>query len=113
LHCLDSATGEKLWSKNFPKEYDTKTALWGYASHPLVDGDNLICVVGGEGTQVVAFDKQTGQQRWAALTAPEQGYSPPTIIEVDGVRQLILAAPNAVTSVDPATGKEFWSEDYT
>ncbi len=113
LHCLNAATGEILWKKNFPKEYNTKTALWGYSSHPLVDGDNLICVVGGEGTHAVAFDKHTGEQKWAALTAPEQGYSPPTIIEAGGARQLVLLAPNAVTSVDPATGKEYWSVPYT
>lgn len=113
LHCLDAATGEILWKKNFPQEYNTKTALWGYSSHPLVDGDNLICIVGGEGTHAVAFDKNTGEQKWAALTAPEQGYSPPTIIEAGGVRQLVLLAPNAVTSVDPTTGKEYWSVPYT
>ncbi|MBA4104673.1 MAG: pyrrolo-quinoline quinone [Pirellula sp.] len=113
LHCLDVTTGEILWKKNFLKDYNTKSALWGYSSHPLVDGDNLICVVGGEGTHAVAFDKNTGEQKWAALTAPEQGYSPPTIIEAGGVRQLLLLAPNAVTSVDPATGKEYWSVPYT
>ncbi|MBL9162520.1 MAG: PQQ-like beta-propeller repeat protein [Planctomycetaceae bacterium] len=113
FHCLDAATGKILWHKNFPKDYHTKTALWGYASHPLIDGDNVICVVGGEGTHAVAFDKNTGEQNWAALTSPEQGYSPPTIIEAGGVRQLLLLAPNAVTSVDPATGKEYWSVPYT
>lgn len=113
LHCLDAATGDVLWSKNFPKEYNTKTALWGYASHPLVDGDNLICVVGGEGSQIVAFDKNSGKEVWRALTRPEQGYSPPTIIEAGGVRQLISLAPGGVASLDPASGKEYWSEEYT
>jgi len=113
LHCLNAKTGEKLWQKNFPKEYNTKTALWGYSSHPLIDGDNIICIVGGEGTHAVAFDKSTGEQKWAALTAPEQGYSPPTIIEASGARQLMLLAPNAVTSVNPATGEEYWSVPYT
>ena len=46
-----------------------------------------------------------------ALTSPEQGYSPPTIIEAGGVRQLSCPA-GAVTSVDPETGKEYWSVPY-
>ncbi len=112
LACLDAVTGKMVWSKDFHTDYDTKTALWGYASHPLVDGDNLICIVGGEGSHVVAFDKTTGEERWKALTSPEQGYSPPTIIEAGGARQLILLRIDAVTSVDPATGEEFWSVPY-
>jgi outer membrane protein assembly factor BamB len=112
LHCLDAASGDVIWSKDFHSEYHTKSALWGYASHPLIDGDNLICIVGGEGSHVVAFDKNTGSERWKALTSPEQGYSPPTIFDASGVRQLILLRPNAVTSVDPATGNEYWSVPY-
>ncbi|WP_428305181.1 PQQ-binding-like beta-propeller repeat protein [Lacipirellula sp.] len=112
FHCIDVKSGKVLWKKNFPADYSTKTALWGYASHPLIEGDTVICIVGGEGTHAVAFDKNTGKQKWAALTAPEQGYSPPTIVEAGGVRQLLLLAPNAVTSVDPATGEEHWSEEY-
>ncbi|HEX6962869.1 MAG TPA: PQQ-binding-like beta-propeller repeat protein [Lacipirellula sp.] len=112
LACLDAKTGDVAWSKNLPIDYNTKTALWGYAGHPLVDGDNLICVVGGEGSHAVAFDKNTGSERWRALTSPEQGYSPPTIFEAGGVRQLILVRPNAVTSVDPATGQQYWSVSY-
>jgi outer membrane protein assembly factor BamB len=103
LSCLDAASGEVIWAKDFHTDYNTKSALWGYASHPLVDGDNLICIVGGE---------NTGSERWKALTSPEQGYSPPTIFEAGGVRQLILLRPNAVTSVDPATGNEYWSIPY-
>jgi outer membrane protein assembly factor BamB len=112
LACLDANTGDLVWSKDFHTDYSTKSALWGYASHPLIDGDNLICVVGGEGSHVVAFDKNTGSERWKALTSPEQGYSPPTIFDAGGVRQLILLRPNAVTAVDPATGEEYWSVDY-
>jgi outer membrane protein assembly factor BamB len=75
----------------------------------LVDGQKLICIVGGEGSHAVAFDKDTGKELWRNLTSPEQGYSPPTIIEAGGVRQLILLRPDAVTSVDPETGREYWS----
>lgn len=112
LWCCDVATGEVKWSKDFRQDYGAKTALWGYASHPLVDGDLLICVVGGDGSHAVAFDKRSGREVWRALSAPEQGYSPPTIIEAGGVRQLILLRPSAVTSVDPATGTEYWSLPY-
>jgi outer membrane protein assembly factor BamB len=112
LICLSAASGQVMWSKNLPKEYNTKTALWGYAGHPLIDGDKLICVVGGPGSHAVAFDKNSGAELWRALTSTEQGYSPPTIIEAAGVRQLILFHPAGVSSVDPETGRHYWTADY-
>jgi outer membrane protein assembly factor BamB len=112
LMCLSAATGAVVWEKNLPKEYGAKSSLWGYASHPLVDGEKLICIVGGEGSHAVAFNKETGEEIWRALTSPDQGYSPPTIIEAAGVRQLILARPEAITSVNPETGAEYWSVPY-
>jgi outer membrane protein assembly factor BamB len=112
LFCFDANTGDVIWQKNLPKEYNTKTALWGYSAHPLVDGNKLICVVGGDGSHTVAFDKSTGHEIWRALSAPEQGYSPPTMIEAGGTRQLIVTRPNAVSSVDPETGHEHWWQPY-
>jgi outer membrane protein assembly factor BamB len=112
LFCFAADTGEIIWSRDLKAEYKTKTALWGYASHPLVDGNKLICLVGGPGTHVCAFDTKTGKEIWRALTSPEQGYSPPTIIEAAGVRQLILLRPDAVTAVNPESGQELWSNPY-
>lgn len=112
LFCFEAASGKVLWSKHLPAEYNTTTALWGYASHPLIDGEKLICVVGGNGSHAVAFNKLNGEELWKTLTSKEQGYSPPTIIQAGGKRQLILARPDAVSSVDPETGNEYWSVPY-
>ncbi len=112
LYALDAATGEKLWSHNFGKEYGAKTDIWGYASHPLVDGNKLICIVGGEGSLVVAFDKDSGKEIWKNLTSPLQGYAPPAILEIAGQRQLVLLRSDAVTALEPESGKEIWSVPY-
>lgn len=112
LFCFEAATGKIIWSKQLKEVYKTNSALWGYAAHPLIDGDNLITLAGGDGSQTVCLNKKTGAEVWRFGTAPEQGYSPPTIIEAAGVRQLILINPAAVNSVDPATGKLYWSIDY-
>ncbi len=112
LYALDASSGEVLWSHDFNKKYGAKTALWGYAGHPLVDGNKLICIVGGEGSYAVAFDKDSGKELWKNLTSPEQGYSPPAILEIAGQRQLVLLRPDAVTALEPETGKEIWSVPY-
>jgi outer membrane protein assembly factor BamB len=46
------------------------------------------------------------------LSAKEQGYAPPTIINAAGRRQLVLFRPDAVSSLDPETGELFWSVPY-
>lgn len=112
LNCLEVSSGKPVWSKELKKEYQTKSALWGYAGHPLIDGDKLITLAGGEGSHVVALDKRTGKELWRALSSKEQGYAPPTIIEAGGARQLICLRPDAVTSLNPETGKEYWSVPY-
>lgn len=112
LFCFDDETGEVLWSKNLPEEYHTKTALWGYANHPLVDGNKLITVAGGEGSYLIALDKNSGKELWRTLSASDQSYSPPSIVQLNGRRQLLIPMPAAVASVDPESGSEIWSEPY-
>lgn len=110
LSCLDAKTGDEVWFKEFKQDYKIESPIWGFCGHPLVDGDKLICLVGGEGSVAVAFDRHTGQELWRALSAPEPGYCPPTIIEAGGKRQLLIWHPKSLNSLDPETGKEYWSQ---
>jgi len=110
LYCFEAATGKVVWSRDFKKDYGAKTPIWGFSSHPLVDGQKLICVVGGEGSVAVAFDKDSGKEIWKGLTAKEQGYSPPMIYEFGGRRQLIIWNADSVNGLDPETGKVYWSQ---
>ncbi|MEZ6090188.1 MAG: PQQ-binding-like beta-propeller repeat protein [Pirellulaceae bacterium] len=112
LICFRVADGDIVWQRNLPSEYQTKTAMWGYAAHPLIDGPRLICVVGGDGSHTVAFDKQTGEQLWKQGTAPQQGYVPPTMIHAGGSRQLLTGRPDAIISLNPETGKQYWKIPY-
>lgn len=112
LFCFTTAKGKVVWSKDLKAEYQTKSALWGYASHPLVDGDQLICIVGTDKAHAVSFDKKTGKELWRANTAPEQGYCPPVIIQAAGQRQLLLVKPNGIYAVEPETGKILWEAPY-
>ncbi|MCF7961284.1 MAG: PQQ-like beta-propeller repeat protein [Pirellula sp.] len=112
LFCFEAQTGKDIWSRKLKDDYKTNSALWGFAAHPLIDGDNLITLAGGDGSHTVCLNKKTGKEVWRFGTAPEQGYSPPSIITAGGVRQLILPNPTAINSVDPATGKLYWTLPY-
>lgn len=113
LLCLDAAKGGVLWSKDFKKDFGTKVPIWGMCGHPLVDGQKLICVVGGKDGVAYAFDKDTGAEIWHALEAPEPGYGPPTMIEAGGKRQLIIWHSASINGLDPETGKVYWSVPMT
>ncbi len=114
LFCLDVATGGVLWEKDYVAEYDTSVPVWGIVSGPLVDGELLIAVVGGEpDAGVVAFNKFTGEEVWRAITVgSEMGYAQPVIYEAGGVRQLIVWHPLALASLNPVTGEQYWEEPW-
>ena len=112
--CLDVKTGAILWKKDFIAEYRGPREQWsanyGFVAAPLVDGDKVICKVGGEpNAKVVAFDKRTGKELWRALpsdTGP--AYASLIIINAGHTRQLIVWHDGAVNSLDPETGKVYW-----
>ena len=114
LFCLDVATGRVLWEKDYVAEYGTSVPTWGIVSAPLVDGDRLITVVGGEpDALVVAFDKRTGEEIWRAIdVTSEMGYAQPIIYEAGGARQLIIWHPQALASLDPETGELYWEQPW-
>jgi len=116
LFCLDADDGKVLWSKDFVKDYKAPVPLWGFAASPLLDGDKLICLVGGKNSIVVAFDRNTGAETWRSLSfqkrGVEIGYCPPVIYTLAGKRQLIIWHPEALNGLDPETGKPYWSQPF-
>ncbi len=108
LRCLNLADGKLIWQRNLSKEFGSKVPLWGHSAHPLVDGDRLICMVGGQGRAVVALDKKTGQEIWRSLNSSDAGYAPPCLIEFHGKTQLVVFHPEGVAGLDRETGKPFW-----
>jgi outer membrane protein assembly factor BamB len=112
LLCLDAESGIVVWAKDLKQEYGLKTPMWGFAGHPLVDGDRLICQVGGAGTTVIALNKDNGKELWRALSSEEPGYSSPAIYSIAGKQQLIIFHPQSVNSLDPRSGRVFWSVPF-
>jgi len=115
LVCLKVKSGEIVWMKDFVKDYDTQVPTWGMAGAPLIDGPRVIAIAGGAGNaKVMAFDKLTGKEIWRALNSEkeEPGYCQPILFEAAGTRQLIIWHPQAVVSLEPATGKVNWEQPF-
>lgn len=109
LLCLQAATGQVVWHVDLKARYQAPTPIWGFCSHPLIDGDKLFVLAGGAGSVVVALDKRTGQELWRALSAPDAGYCPPTLIHTAQGKQLVVWHPLAVNGLRSDTGEVLWS----
>jgi outer membrane protein assembly factor BamB len=114
LLCLDAKSGAMRWRKDYAKDYGTRVPVWGMAGAPLVVGEKLICLVGGQpGAKVVAFDKRTGKELWRAISSGgEPGYGQPILVRAGGADQVIVWHPQAVTALNPETGAVYWEEPF-
>lgn len=116
--CIDTKTGEKIWQRRDMECNHHR----GPAASPIIVGDNLVVHFDGFDQQyVIAFNKDTGKTAWKHTRAFDYGtdngdrkkaYGTPTLIEVEGVAQLIAPAAVATEALDPKTGKVLWTAYY-
>ena len=116
--CLDTANGKVLWTRR-DLECDH---LRGPGSSPILFEDLLILHFDGVDVQyVAALDKRSGQTVWKTGRSTEFGdidgeqrkaYCTPSVIDVDGRKQLISPGAKAVMGYDPRTGRELWKIRY-
>jgi outer membrane protein assembly factor BamB len=108
LNALDAATGSVIWSRNVAGETHTGVPDWGFASSPLVVGD--LVIVAADAT-LVAYDRETGHQRWVG-PIHHGSYSSPHRTTIDGVEQILLLGGAGVVSLAPADGAVLWEHPW-
>jgi len=112
LYCLEAVSGKLVWERDLAQDYQIEDTATISAS-PLVDRERVILQVGGKPDAcVVAFDRKSGKEIWRSLNETA-GQASPMIIKAGGRRQLIVWTTQSVSSLDPATGKLFWREDFS
>jgi len=84
LICVEASSGKEKWRKSLPRELggevnpiggglENPTPLgWGYASSPMVEGQQLVCVPGGKRGLLAALDKDTGSLIWHRRRSPSK-----------------------------------------
>ena len=104
LHCVDFATGKKIWSVDTRRQFQVAKGYFGAAGAPLVDGGRVLMNIGGATAGLVAFDAATGKTLW---TVPNQeaSYSSPVAATIQGSRQALFFTRSGFVDVDPASGK--------
>ncbi len=107
LLCLDKRTGRPIWSKELVTKMGGTRLGFGSSASPITYKDTAICVVGGKGQALTAFDIQSGSVRWKALDFGAS-YATPLLIELGGKPQLVAFMGKEVIGVDPENGKLAW-----
>lgn len=108
FHCLDAATGKKLWDHDLLAEFQAKNLQWGVSFSPLVEGDLVLTNPGGPGGRsLAAFDRRSGELVWKSQDDPA-GYSSPTAVTAAGRRQVLFLTGAALVSVAPEDGGLLW-----
>lgn len=110
LNCFNLKSGERIWHKNLDHEYGPAPLFFGRGSCPLVDGDQLIVIVGGQ-MCVASFRKSTGELLWKAEHEWHASYASPVPAVIHGKKRIMVFAGGMVRpptggllSLDPASG---------
>jgi outer membrane protein assembly factor BamB len=105
LDCLDSQTGQLVWSRDVLKENHLENLIWGISASPLVFDDTVV-VTGGmtSGPTLLAYECATGRPRWQA-GKDKASYSSPMLATLAGRRVILSVNAASLTAHDTGTGE--------
>ena len=111
LHCLKKDTGEVVWSYELAGDFRSTPLSRGFSSSPIAYRDLVLCLVGGPGHGLMAFNARDGRVVWTRHDF-KRSHSSPILINVDGQDQLVGMMEEEVVGVDPETGELLWSHTH-
>ena len=121
LHCLRANDGKPIWNVNTVKKYGVVQNFFGVGSTPVIEGDLLICMVGGSppgspqlyasngnvdgnGSGLVAFNKYTGKEVYK-ITDELASYASLKTTSIDGRRWGLAFCRGGLVGFEPSSGK--------
>lgn len=106
LFCLNM-DGELQWQKDLG-QMQSKHGH-GEGSSPALYGETLVVNWDHEGQSfVIAFDKNTGKERWKKLREEVTSWTTPIIVEHEGKAQAIISGTQRIRGYDLQTGDIIW-----
>ena len=110
LHALDKTTGVVRWRHDLVDLFGLADYN-AFASSPVAYGRSVILPLGGSGSGIVAFDRDTGMVMWRSAEF-DLGPGSPVIIVVEGEEQLVVWGQQELVGLDPADGRRLWSHPH-
>jgi outer membrane protein assembly factor BamB len=113
LRALDESDGRTVWRTNILEDAGATNIQWGMAAAPLVVDETVVVLPGGaNGRSVVAYDRRSGKPAWSALD-DTASYSSPMLVQLAGVRQLLVFTASRVVGLTPDGGQLLWEHPWT
>lgn len=107
IYCYD-LDGKLLWSRDPGVKMQMRNAF-GEGTAAVLDRDTLLLNFDHEGDSFLwALNAETGEQRWKAPRREISNWAAPLVVEHDGVRQVVVSAPNKVRAYDIRNGELIW-----
>ena len=99
--------GNLRWHKDLGQM--SKILRFGEGTPPVLHADRVIIKFDHEGESfIVALDKATGDEVWRTARDEFTSWSPPLVVEHQGLKQIVVAATRKVRSYDYETGEVIW-----
>lgn len=106
---LSTADGKEAWHASLRKQYGGGKPEWGYSDSLLIEGDNVLCIPGGNQGTVLALNKKTGAKVWQTAELKDPAHYTSLIpADIGGVHQDVVLTPAHVAGIDPKNGKVLW-----
>jgi len=105
ISCLDAATGKLIWKKEnvsgaLPQFYTGMSPI-------IIDGICILQTGGKDNGQVVAYDLNTGNEKWK-FNGEGPGYASPSVMTTGKTKQLVLFTEKSLITLNLADGKQLW-----
>lgn len=115
MFCFDT-NGKLLWKKDLgPMDsgyFASPTAQWGFGSSPVIhDGKAIVLCDVQKDSFIAAFDLADGSEVWRTPRTDVPTWGTPTVIEADGVKQIVVNGWHESAGYDFATGRKLWTLD--
>jgi outer membrane protein assembly factor BamB len=107
LTCSDVESGKQIWQVDCLKKYKTDNLFFGASCSPLIVDDLILVNVGGKGNSVVAFNKDSGEERWKALD-DKASYSSPILLTQAGRQAVVFLTASKLVALAPQDGTILW-----
>ena len=113
LRSLDAATGHLRWQRGILADVAASNLHYAMAASPLVVDGMVVVLPGGQsGRSVIAYSADTGDIVWTALS-DVQGYTAPMLVELAGVRQIVVVTAARVAGLTVEEGTLLWAFPWT